>query len=86
MIPPRQLHYCVRNKSIVVWTTTEGNCKNPEVVLKGWNYAWEVKQHGEEIRTICDNIWLREDERMRSMETLAAEIMSNKPVNPPKSP
>jgi len=86
MIPPRQLHYCVRNKSIVIWTTTKGNCKNPEVILKGWNYAWEVKEYGEEIRTICDNIWLREDEKMRSMETLAAEIMSNTPINAPKSP
>lgn len=85
MIPPRQLFYCVRNKSIVVWTVTEGNCKNPEVILKGWNFAWEVESYGEEIRTICDNIWLRQDEKMRPMNTLAAEIVSNKPVNKPKT-
>ena len=84
MIPPRQLRYCVKNKSIVIWIITKGDCETSEVVLKGWNYAWEVQHHGEPIRTICDNIWLREDSLMRPMETLVAEIMSDIPVNQPK--
>jgi len=69
-IPPRQLDKYVKNNSIAIWTTTTGDIENPSVVLKGWNYCREVKEHGKFIHTICPNIWLEDDEKMRSMESL----------------
>jgi len=76
MIPPKQLKHCVRNKAIVVWTLTTGDTKSSEVKLMGWNYAYEVEAHGIEIRTICDNVWLKDDELMRSMDSLA-DLLNN---------
>ena len=76
MIPPKQLKHCVRNKAIVVWTLTTGDTKSSEVKLMGWNYAYEVEAHGIEVRTICDNVWLKDDELMRSMDSLA-DLLNN---------
>jgi len=69
-IPPRQLEKYVKNNSIAIWTTTTGDIENPTVVLKGWNYCSEVKEHGKFIHTICPNIWLEDDSKMRAMESL----------------
>jgi len=76
MIPPKQLKHCVRNKAIVIWTLTTGDTKNPEVKLMGWNYAYEVEEYGIEVRTICDNVWLKDDGLMRCMDALV-EILVN---------
>ena len=45
------------------------------VELKGWNYATEVDEMGEYRRTICDNIWLKEDEHMRPMDSLIGVLV-----------
>jgi hypothetical protein len=70
MIPPRQLNAYVRDNAIVIWTTAEGNMKGRGVHLKGWNYAHEVKDKGVFVKTICDNIWLEDDDDMRTMDSL----------------
>jgi hypothetical protein len=75
-IPPRQLDAYVRDKAIVIWATAAGDMKDAKVNLKGWNYAHEVKAKGIFRRTICDNIWLKEDDDMRSMETLSDVLKS----------
>lgn len=74
MIPPRQLGHYVRDKSIVVWTTTVGDAQDGEVRLRGWNYAWEVQEFGVPIKTICDNIWLKDDDMMRPMHSILNHI------------
>ena len=51
-----------------------GDKKNSEVKLMGWNHAYEVKEFGKKVRTICDNVWLEEDSLMRPMETLLEMI------------
>jgi len=73
-IPPHQLKQYVKKNAIVVWTTTEADSTTEKVFLKGWNYASDVDKHGEYRRTICDNIWLKEDSLMRSMESLLEEL------------
>lgn len=75
MIPPRQLKkYCKAN-AVVVWIVADTQGVDQEkVILKGWNFASEVDEFGIEYRTICDNIWLQEDEKMRSMDSLLASI------------
>ena len=75
-IPPRQLDAYVRDNAIVIWTTAAGDMKDAKVELKGWNYAHEVKEKGIFRRTICDNIWLKEDEDMRAMDTLVKVLNS----------
>jgi hypothetical protein len=74
MIPPNQLNVCVRNDAILIWGIATGDKKNSEVKLMGWNHAYEVKEFGKKVRTICDNVWLEEDSLMRPMETLLEMI------------
>jgi hypothetical protein len=69
-IPPHQLEKYVKNNRIVMWTVTTGDIENENVEIKGWNWCSEVKEHGVFRRTICSNIWLKEDDRMRSLDTL----------------
>lgn len=78
MIPPKQLQHYVKDKAIVIWTTATGDSKKREVHLKGWNYASEVQNKGVPIKTICDNIWLKEDTEMKSMESLIPLLRSLK--------
>ena len=73
-IPPRQLNAYVGDNAIVIWTTGEGDMTGREVHLRGWNYAHEVKSKGVFRRTICDNIWLEDDDDMRSMDSLLKEL------------
>jgi len=70
MVPPKQLSKYVQSNAIVVWTTATGNIVNSFVSLKGWNYAREIQTKGTKVRTICDNIWLQNDEDMRDMPSL----------------
>jgi hypothetical protein len=70
MVPPTQLEKYVKNNAILVWTVATGNTTNNEVSLKGWNYAYEVKAKGQNIQTICANVWLKHDKDMRAMESL----------------
>jgi hypothetical protein len=74
MIPPKQLTRCVRNKAIVIWTLATGDNKNRKVTLMGWNHASEVEEYGVEVRTICDNIWLAEDDKMHPMSELVTHL------------
>ena len=69
-IPPKQLEGYVKKNAIIVWTTTKGDDKDNCVVIHGWNYATDLKENGEFIRTICDNIQIKEDSDMRSLEEL----------------
>ena len=70
MVPPNQLEKYVKANAIVVWATATGNIINSFVRLKGWNYAREIQTKGKKVRTICDNVWLQNDEDMRDMPTL----------------
>lgn len=72
MIPPRQLEAYVREKAIVVWTTATGDSTNGLVQLQGWNLATEVKEHGTRVKTICDNVWLKDDKLMHPLLDLPA--------------
>jgi len=78
MVPPRQLHHYVQDNAIIIWTTTSGDTKHNKVALKGWNYASDVQTKGIPIETICSNIWLKEDDLMRNMDSLAFILRSLK--------
>lgn len=73
MIPPAQLEKYVAENAIVIWTTATKDEENGHVCLKGWNYATDVKEKGVFVRTICDNICLRNHADMRSMADLFAK-------------
>ena len=73
-VTPRSLEGYVKRDSIVVWGTTEANQDNVDVHLRGWNFAWELKNSGQYIRTICDNIQLPKDFPMYSMLDLIWHI------------
>lgn len=70
MIPPKQLKKYAAKDAIVVWTTTEGDKETALVKIRGWNYAKDLVEKGEEVITICDNIWLKDDKDMRSIKDL----------------
>ena len=74
-IPPHQLKKYVEKDAIAIWTVASGDIMDNEVILKGWNYCWEVEKYGEFIQTICANIWLKDPELMRPMDTLFDELM-----------
>ena len=74
MVPPKQLEKYVRAEAIVVWATATGNIINGNVEVKGWNYAHEIQTKGRRVRTICDNVWLSQDEDMRDMDSLVAVL------------
>ncbi len=69
-IPPKQLEGYVAKNAIIVWTVTKGDDKDKCVVIKGWNWASDLEERGDFIRTICDNIQMTADEDMRSLESL----------------
>jgi len=69
-IPPKQLNKYCAQRAIVIWTTTAANDVDGEVILKGWNYANDVKKKGKFRKTICDNICLADDADMRNLEDL----------------
>lgn len=73
-IPPKQLEGYVSKNAIIVWTTTKGDDKDKCVVIQGWNYATDLEEKGEFIKTICDNIQIKEDDDMRSLESLIAVL------------
>ena len=70
MVPPAQLKKYAAKDAIIVWTTTEGDKETALVKIRGWNYAKDLIDKGEECRTICDNIWLRHDKDMRKVPDL----------------
>ena len=78
MIPPRQLKKYANKNAIVVWTVadTQGDNKS-EVIIKGWNYAKEVQEQGIYRKTICDNIWLEDDDAMHPPSTLLAALQTS---------
>ena len=70
-VPPIQLNKYIAKDVIIVWATAENHrIPRNKVVLRGWNYASEVKEKGKDIKTICDNVWLEYDEDMHDMDTL----------------
>ena len=70
-IPPIQLDKYVTKNAIVIWATAE-NHELPRniVLLRGWNYSHEIKEKGQYIKTICHNVWLKDDEHMCDMADL----------------
>ena len=76
-IPPTQLDKYVKKNAIVVWATCEANQEGSEVKLWGWNWASDVKEKGVFRKTICDNIWLKEDSDMRSLDSLISVLSEN---------
>lgn len=78
MIPPRQLAKYCKHNAIVIWGTSSKTIDDNEVHLKGWNWANEVKEKGVEVRTICDNIWLEDDQQMRAMSELKEILKSSR--------
>jgi len=80
-IPPIQLKKYISKNAIIIWATTE-NHKLPrnKVFLRGWNYAHEVKEKGQFVKTICDNIWLKDDEDMHEMNGLIWVLRNEKVI------
>lgn len=76
-IPPTQLDKYVAKNALVIWATTEANEEGTEVKLWGWNWASDVKDKGVFRKTICDNIWLKEDSDMRSLDSLISVLSEN---------
>lgn len=70
MVPPHQLSKYCRNNAIIVWTTATADATGPEVCLQGWNYANDVRDKGIPCQTICENIWLKDNDQMRNMDEL----------------
>jgi hypothetical protein len=70
MIPPSQLEKYVKKRAIVIWATTLPDSSVDKVVLQGWNHAHEVKNWGVAVRTICDNIWLQDEDLMHPMKEI----------------
>lgn len=70
MVPPAQLARYISNGAIIIWVVSTSNVDDPTVSLMGWNYALDVQTHGVFIKTICDNIWLRDADHMRDMSNL----------------
>lgn len=73
-IPPKQLDKYVQRNAVVIWTTTTGDIKSDAVTLHGWNFATDVHLKGVPRTTICENVWLENDEDMRLMGTLIATL------------
>lgn len=80
MVPPKQLEKYADKDAIIVWTTTEGDKETALVKIRGWNYAKDLIEKGEECRTICDNIWLRNDKDMRRIHDLL-KILQTSPYD-----
>lgn len=74
MIPPKQLNNYVSENAIVIWETATADVKDFRVRIHGWNYASEVQEFGKYIETICPNIWLEDDNKMRSITELLGLI------------
>lgn len=71
MIPPKQLTSYVASSSIIVWATSPSKQKmDTEVIIKGWNHALDVQSNGEPIKTVCDNIWLKNESDVRPLSDL----------------
>jgi hypothetical protein len=73
-VTPKSIDGYVKRNSIVVWGTTSSENNDTNVELRGWNWAWEIKEHGKYIRTICDNIQLSKDFPIYSMLSLVQHI------------
>jgi len=73
-VTPKSIDGYVKRNSIVVWGTTTTDENDAVVNLRGWNWAWEIKNHGSYVRTICDNIQLSKDFPIYSMVDLINHI------------
>jgi hypothetical protein len=70
MITPKQLSKYVRNRAVVIWASTTHWEHDDKVTLHGWNHAKEVSDLGIRKKTICDNIWLRDEQHMHPMDEI----------------
>jgi hypothetical protein len=70
MVTPKQLKSYLSDDAIILWGTTSRDRVDEDVRLRGWNLASDLERHGERVRTICDNVYLRDDALMRPMEHL----------------
>ena len=65
----------VSNKAIVVWATVDSyDHTDCNVNLKGWNNAYEIKAKGTPIKTICENIWLKNEKDMKEIATIYSAL------------
>ena len=82
MIPPDHLSRYVSKGAIVIWCTAYAGPSHPTVSIKGWNHAYEVQDYGvfeaKGERTIADNIWLKDETKLHSLDTLSAELRGRK--------
>lgn len=74
MIPPTQLSKYLQKDAIIIWATATPD-DDPNVGLHGWNYASDFKKHGTPKKTICQNIWLKDLQQLRSMDDLLQKIV-----------
>jgi len=70
MVTPKQLKSYLAHGAVILWGTTSRDRVDEDVRLRGWNLATDLRDKGIEVRTICDNIYLEDDDLMRPMETL----------------
>lgn len=73
-VTPRSLEGYVKRNSIIIWGTTVPDQNDNVVDLRGWNWAWEIKNYGAYVRTICDNTQLPKDFPLYSMLDLIRTI------------
>ncbi len=69
-VTPGSLKGYVKRDSFVVWCSTKPDENCNEVVIRGWNYATELEKYGVPIKTICDNVKLKDDFVMHDFESL----------------
>ena len=81
MIPPHQLTKYTNAKSIVIWATCDDyDHNNNKVIIKGWNHAQEIHSKGIPIKTICDNIWLKDENDVKSINSIYTTLRKQKVI------
>ena len=70
MVTPNQLKNYLKHDALILWGTASRDRVDHDVRIRGWNLASDLEEHGEAVRTICDNVSLRDDRLMRRMDLL----------------
>ena len=70
MVTPNQLKNYLKHDALILWGTASRDRVDHDVRIRGWNLASDLEEHGEAVRTICDNVYLRDDRLMRRMDLL----------------
>ncbi len=80
MVTPGQLHAYSQVKALIVWATTSRDRNGTTVRLRGWNTAEDLVHDGIPVKTICDNIYLEDDNQMRPMHSLPLHLNGVCPI------